>query len=64
MSSDDEDEMLGLKKITVGDKEVWMLQKELIQEMQDSSEASVKAEMREKFSARRLALVASVRLTT
>ena len=58
MSATDEDEMLGLKKIKVGDKEFWMRQKELIQEMQNSSEASAKAESREKFAKRRLALVA------
>uniref|UniRef100_A0A7S3P9V9 ATP synthase protein I n=1 Tax=Amphora coffeiformis TaxID=265554 RepID=A0A7S3P9V9_9STRA len=57
MSATDEDEMLGLRKIKVGDKEFWMRQKELIQEMQNSSEASAKAEAREKFAKRRLALV-------
>jgi len=58
MSTTDEDEMLGLKKIKVGDKEFWMRQKELIKEMQNSSEASAKAEAREKFARRRIALVA------
>lgn len=57
MSTQDEDEMLGLKKIKVGDKDFWMRQKELIQEMSDASEASLKTEMREKFAKRRLALV-------
>ena len=56
------DEELGLKKIKIGDKDFWMRQKELIQEMQDSSEASLKAEMREKFAKRRLALVSDTAL--
>lgn len=57
MSTTEEDEKLGLKKIQVGDKDFWMRQKELIQEMKDTSDSNLRAEMREKFAQRRLALV-------
>lgn len=53
----EEDEQLGLQKIKVGDKDFWMRQKQLVQEMQDASESNLRAEMREKFAQRRLALV-------
>lgn len=52
-----EEEELGLKKIKIGDRDFWMRQKELVQEMQEASEANRKAAMREKFAQRRNALV-------
>lgn len=57
LAEEEEDDELGLKKIKIGDKDFWMRQKQLVQEMQDSSAANLKAEMKEKFSKRRIALV-------
>ena len=43
--------------IKAGDEDFWLRQKQLIREMQESSEASLRAEMREKFAKQRQTLV-------
>jgi hypothetical protein len=58
MSTDDSDgQGLGLKRIKIGDQDFWTRQKELMNEMTDSNQKSLKDEMRDKFAKRRLALV-------
>jgi hypothetical protein len=55
-TNSDEDDY-DLKSIKIGDRDFWTRQKELIDEMSNANEASVKAEMQDKFSKRRLGLV-------
>ena len=55
--ADTDDEGLGLKRVKIGDRDFWTQQKELVEEMEEKSSRSLKQEQKEKFAARRLALV-------
>ena len=58
VSDDVSDTELGLKGMKAGEnKDFWARQKELMQEMSDANQKSLKEENREKFAKRRLALV-------
>jgi hypothetical protein len=55
--NDNSDDNYDLKSIKIGDRDFWTRQKELMDEMSNASEASLKAEMQDKFAQRRLGLV-------
>jgi hypothetical protein len=55
--SSSEENNYDLTSIKIGDRDFWTRQKELIDEMSSANEASIKAEMQDKFAKRRLGLV-------